>query len=47
MTIEERLDKLTGRHEAPNQTVELMAAKNLADRKGKPAARPALAGRCT
>jgi hypothetical protein len=28
MTIEERLDRLTERHEALTQTVELMAAEN-------------------
>ena len=28
MTIDERLERLTGRHEALTQTVELMAAQN-------------------
>ena len=28
MTIDERLEKLTGRHEALTQSVELMAAEN-------------------
>ena len=28
MTIDERLERLTGRHEALTQTVELMAAEN-------------------
>jgi len=28
MTIDERLERLTGRHEAFTQTVELMAAEN-------------------